>query len=113
MAGGRCKPRGAASSSETQSVPEKVIQQPIAATGTAIQAMQENYENELNRLRRLLREQQLQSEAFAADARLVFKNCMTYTPSQASPYHQSAKSMMALFDRVRPKLLRSCRSHAS
>jgi hypothetical protein len=52
-------------------------------------------------------------EAFAADARLVFKNCMTYTPSQASPYHQSAKSMMALFDRVRPKLLRSCRSHAS
>jgi hypothetical protein len=40
-------------------------------------------------------------EAFAADVRLVFKNCMTYTPSQASPYHQQAKALLAIFDNVR------------
>jgi len=39
--------------------------------------------------------------AFADDVRLVFKNCMTYTPSQASPYHQQAKAMLALFEKVR------------
>ena len=37
-------------------------------------------------------------EAFAADVRLVWQNCMTYTPDPDDPFYQQAKKMSDLFE---------------
>ena len=43
--------------------------------------------------------------ALAADCRLVFQNCMAYTPDPASVYYQAAASLLALFEKDYAALL--------
>lgn len=49
------------------------------------------------------------TDAFAADVRTVWQNCMTYTPDPASPFYQQAQKMSELFESEFEQLVRAAK----